>query len=341
MMVSDECKMVTDHGFVKQRCQFRSLDFVVYKCANSKEYYAVLITSWSANDFLLISKSCPKDPRNYQSCGLVTKNKIVNSEFNCNAVICLYKSLERMPYSNDVAQECFDLLDGKVPMVCNPSLDTQICSKILFDETQDTDNHNTKCDMFCHNPRTCIDEAVCNGLLYGMFCKKNGVSHYIKTFHICDQHAHCDDKSDEQNCHVSHSGSVCVPYNHDFEDGHGVPVPLRNNTRCGPLQIRNHGHKRALCNNFQDQLNCTDSQRGVLTCDVRGYPSTVSLAVICLDLEGVTLCDDGLEGRCKQTSQSCLVHKHLLCNGVEDCEDGSDERDMQCNDMLTFKCYRK
>ena len=45
----------------------------------------------------------------------------------------------------------------------------------------------------------------------------------------------------------------------------------------------------------------------------------------------VTLCDDGIQNNCIRTSTTdCRVHKHLMCDGVMDCPDGSDETHDMC-----------
>ena len=314
--------------------------FEVFKCATSNGYYSKIeFQSVKLTSFNLVSRICSEDPTNYQSCGLFTKSSIINSYAVCNEVICQIdekKNSSRsynITYINILQNECFfDIAHSKfLDIPCKPHLDIIEC--------EDNDLSNVKeCDMVClQNPNDCPDEAICNGLIYGLFCLYNGKKRHVKPSKICNGIMDCDDQLDEIFCvteEFREGPNLCVPAN-----GFGFYVPIKNNTRCGPLEVSSYGKKYSYCLGFMDQVNCSDPRRGVLTCDISGYPSTVSVAVVCM--EDLTLCDDGLESQCTKTSLSCFIHKHLLCDGVEDCEDASDEHVSQCNRLLETKCDRK
>ena len=309
----------------------------MYNCATSDEYYSKVIFKLGSKS--AISRLCSEDPRNYQSCGLAASNRIINSDILCDEVLC-HSPEDKLAFSHPLLQKCMQVSAHEdTPSICKPHLDYNSCLNVstalyLEDSVLYHEETATECDMMCQNSITCIDEAVCNGFTYGLFCLQNGRRSYLKTSKICDMSSDCDDLSDELHClkNIYETGS-CVKYE-------SVTVfPIANFTRCGPLEISPSGRKYSYCKNFIDQFNCSDPLRAVVSCNVGGFPSTVSMAVLCM--EGSTLCDDGLDTLCKKTSPTCFVHKHLLCDGVEDCKDGTDERVSSCDSVLEAKCFRR
>ena len=219
--------------------------------------------------------------------------------------------------------------------ICEPKFSKSYCkqfkNELLESISGDSINATMKCDQICPYGTSCVDEALCNGFQYGKFCSRGGVKHYVKASLICDESSDCDDLSDEQQC-SSRSNSQFSCY---FNRG----KTIFNYTRCAAIEINLVSSQySSYCLQFEDQYNCSDPLRGVLICTARGYLSTISSGVLCLDI--TPLCDNGLDQDCTRTSPLCLVHKHLLCNGISDCEDKSDEQYSECDDMSHNKCYR-
>ena len=311
----------------------------VYKCATSGEYFSKVKVQLNPNSLLPVSKVCSDDPRNYQSCGLVRSTKIINSAIIlCDEVICQTEvSGYNVTYNHDLQQECFDMANSIAPpSLCNPLLNQTSCQTFSSKLYNYNAERPIKCDMICQNRTTCIDEVACNGFTYGLFCLKNGLRKYVKISKICDQISDCDNFVDELKC----KADLSVPTKDlCYKTYHSLGIRIENFTRCGPLEMINSGKKRSYCMNYMDQVNCSDPWRGVLRCEVSGFPSTVSSGALCQN--GLTLCDDGLDAQCKQTSPLCFIHKHLLCNGVEDCKDASDEHGRHCESVLEAKCLRR
>jgi hypothetical protein len=108
--------------------------------------------------------------------------------------------------------------------------------------------------------------------------------------------------------------------------------------------------KYPYCVDYMDQTNCTDQNRVGGHCLIKGYMSTISKYITCSSSsklethKPVSLCDDNLENECNLSpgSTDCVIHKHQLCDGVNDCGDFSDEVNDDCSLMTgeNFRCNR-
>ena len=78
------------------------------------------------------------------------------------------------------------------------------------------------------------------------------------------------------------------------------------------------------CEDFRDQTNCSDPKRVGVVCPIDGFPSNVSTAIICKPFYN-GLCDDAMDKVCVAVTPACLIHKHQLCDGRDDCAYGEDE----------------
>eukprot|EP00116_Pleurobrachia_bachei_P010255 sb/3470517/ len=80
-------------------------------------------------------------------------------------------------------------------------------------------------------------------------------------------------------------------------------------------------------------------------CPVKGYISTISNRIVCgeysIYYDFPVLCDDGFDKLCVYPSPFCSIHKHQLCDGKPDCENGVDEMKCGAAHRTTTKCRRR
>ena len=127
-----------------------------------------------------------------------------------------------------------------------------------------------------------------------------------------------------------------------------VAVPILNYTRCGRIDMSEENTVYPYCWNYLDQTNCTVAQRIGGRCSVNGFMSNISNYVICDSIykktgDPINLCDDGLENACFSPfgSKGCTVHKHKMCDGVNDCANKIDESHYNCRSLTKrFRCER-
>ena len=304
------------------------------RCESSEyeSYYSQFLLKGRYQTDIEVSDFCIYDKHNYQSCGLQASDKIGTTEVLCNNIICYGLRSEiiySMKLSYDTCKRTELDLCKPYALSLNRTLCYQLASAVRGIGTSEI--QRKQCDMICQDTIDCIDEANCNGFQYGLFCRWQGKMRYIKTSLICDSNSECDDSSDERYCFseggIAESHSGCL-----------ASAKLFNYTRCGPLWSK-EGKYKSHCLTFRDQYNCSDPDRGLLRCDKDTFPSTVSYGVLCRTSQA--LCDDEIDLKCQQTSEKCLLHKHLLCNHRADCQDGSDENRTECQNLHTSTCYRR
>ncbi|XP_063686525.1 low-density lipoprotein receptor-related protein 2-like [Bolinopsis microptera] len=187
---------------------------------------------------------------------------------------------------------------------------------------------NRLCDKVC-DCYLCDDEAICNGFTYGILCTNiyTKTPYYQPAYFICDGRAQCFYGTDEMNCQ---EGPMCKQR---FSD---VTRPMVNGTRCAPLFLNIVPY----CEDYSDQLNCTDPSIANLTCFRGGYPVSVADRMRCHGITELRLCDDGFEDMCVRIDITCKVHKHQICDKVKDCFNGADELHVTCRSMSKYSCKR-
>ena len=126
----------------------------------------------------------------------------------------------------------------------------------------------------------------------------------------------------------------------------GELVRVHNYTRCTEMtssDVHEHGLNRYFCDLSEivkQQTNCSDPSRVGITCEINGYKSTVSKYIICFNATISSVCDDKIDGKCLVTS-TCRIHRHFMCDDVDDCVDKADERSPICKSKTQATCRRR
>ena len=290
---------------------------------------------------------CSNDPHFYQMCdrkffGEVTNDKTLCENYMCRTGTGFLLSSTLMKIVNMES-------DHDDEGICDFNCDN---TDILQEECRDMvalpsgrrvlSRHvcNDQCET-----RTCEDEAVCNGYTYGMYCEGLNRTNYVPPFQICDDRQDCENGKDEANCTVTETTETFCRHKATRKE-----VPVHNYTRCGsPITFHHSLFLDAFefsencveADRFLLQTNCSDPARVGVTCDINGYKSTVSKYLVCFGtIQTISACDDGLDSSCFET-YDCRVHKHLMCDNKNDCNDAADETHQICRSKTEATCKRR
>ena len=383
--ISGACTIAETRGFLRNVCQ-QDANFEIIECFDNSKYYIYFPRKQLASNTEGVTKLCSDDPRLYQAC-TDQLNIAPGIEFENSS------GIKVMPFCAAVFSETIRAVTLRIS-----TLDKGMPLKIAIAKS------TTACNGLCEDRGNCLDEALCNGYRYGMFCENitSNMTYYIKTDQICDGRLDCDSGEDEIGCSVYNHNMIdlyagkngvfnITPLVHNiiiYKDYKGnfsnqklykdvkkskqcipewkrreyTPHPLSylrlsNFTRCSALTLYggllrfldeqisikakyvDYNPYAPYCKFYMDQTNCTDPMRGVVSCMIDGYPSTVSKFATCVQKPG--LCDDGFDSLCLTITRSCNVHKHLFCNGISDCSDKSDETSKICDRMTLSTCFRR
>ena len=325
-------------GFLKIACLNEALPKMYFKCAHSESFYEYNKLS-NNGDVFSVSNICENDPHAYQACGINMQNQSSSTPDSgglCEGFFC-----EKKKWADEKGVagyvKCTGDRDG-----CEAENSQCYISEYRED---------TRCDDKC-DKKDCEDESSCNGHKYGIKCAANSQwDYYIRAQAVCDKENNCDLGTDEEKCSLTERGALqtCIHYRLNVFGRETHIVPIHNYTRCSVLDIPRGIYP--YCSNYLDQTNCSDIERVGGYCKVNGSMSTISKYMICkkYDLRTklpIMLCDKNLQNKCYTFGDpitGCKIHKHRMCDGVEDCPDGGDELHGMCEIMTEEKtlCQRR
>ena len=259
--------------------------------------------------------------------------KITNSDVLCEHIIC--EESDGGVHSTVIMEELFkhfcdfNCVNTNVNKVgCEEEKVALRSGRLVYPR----DICNDVCDAYL-----CEDEAVCNGYTYGLYCKRKNRTHYVAPNSICDNTATCEEAEDQANCTVTlNTETYCR------QRSSRQLVPIHNYTRCMSLTKSRRQYFAEYCIREDmglSQTNCTDQSRVGLTCRINGYESTISKYWICFN-KTMSVCDDRIDGNCLET-KVCKVHKHLMCDNEDDCDDMADETHQNCKSKTVATCKRR
>ena len=325
---------------------YSDLKKTIYKCVYSEEYYEHYDFHTSQYGRYLRGHPCSNDPHHYQACDEKIGGKITNDELLCEHYMCENLNLSDDKAKLHTSRELSTYIFGSCGITCaNTDLNKQGCNEERITLPTGLEVRSSEiCDGSCDD-WSCEDESNCNGFRYGVYCKhvwKNKLR-YVPPNDICDQYRHCGHGEDEENCTVTEETETSCRH---FQGGNLVPI--HNYTRCTDLTLddqhpqssyRFHAYCK-LSDIVEQQTNCSDPSKVGITCEINGYLSTVSKYLICFD-DMISACDDKIDSKCLITC-SCRIHRHFMCDNINDCEDfQDDENDLTCKSITKATCKRR
>ncbi|WKY14680.1 hypothetical protein Q1695_000312 [Nippostrongylus brasiliensis] len=241
------------------------------------------------------------------SCSISKKSKVkvcLRAEQLCDGIT-------HCPDDYDEEEHCKkscadDELRCPSTSLCLPS--TAVCDGVVDCETEDDEEDCEECTrgaQFCEVTKRCIPAGQ-----------------------LCDGISQCPDGSDEQNCDCrtcSGSGKALC------SDG----TCLERSRICDGIVD---------CSDGVDEEDCpgtcvldSNVKISYIKCaDGRRYPEKEACSgVVEQCAYNCTKCDEKLAFTC---SDKKCIPRMLICDGIDDCQDGEDERDCSCGGANKFEC---
>ena len=265
-------------------------------------------------------------------------------------------------------ETCINLdQDHKDTLKCCSDNDGNV-TRTGMENCVDTDNFGLRggkiCDGACDD-WNCADESECNGFLYGKQCPNTfkGTIIYIPPYEVCNAKVDCNMIRhyglDEKGCtaKLNPESSTCMSGELFRMKNIRRIVPIFNFTRCSSIIISESGSTRTrfgiwtrqlnatkfgapYCVDYIDQTNCSDLAKTAVSCQIKGYGySTISRTMVCGQFRK-GFCEDGMDLACVDVDRNCTLHKHQLCDDIEDCPSGTDEKNTKCINLTEDRCFR-
>eukprot|EP00116_Pleurobrachia_bachei_P019462 sb/3479724/ len=282
-----------------------------------------------------VDRLCPDDPTQYQACGAsgyipARARELFRTPPACG-VLCfdpevhlyrLHETLQECPSARVQVRYTIRTVGGGEVEVWmkEGALCDGVCDDIEIERPGQEER--SKAEFLL-----CVDERDCNGYSYGAVVQTEG-EYYLEPFNRVPPTV----------------ANVTCNYIDIFDV---YLFPLNNGTRCFiPLPSVEHitGYflpsSPSYCSSSLDQTNCTDPDKVAGSCLVNGYPTTVSIHVLCPKYGTSYVCDDRIETKCPTINRQCTIQKHLLCNSRADCAEGADEKIELCSKLTKQRCVR-
>ena len=322
--------MTTVGGFLKYKC-VTSAGEEFYRCWNSSVTYKVLSQTCASQEF---TDLCEDDPHYYQLCGFIPCDHNIDDQYGyCGNYICKSQSYYSYFYQFHSSKLLRDYYTCDGYTFCDINKADELnCGDSNNEEGFQClyDNSIISVSKVCDGIWECTyatDEAHCNHT-YGVTCKMTykGITFdvWAAPDYVCDGKEDCDRGEDEEDCaNSTHHASWCK-LNTKIKH-------LNEKQLCGPVDYYS---ERNMCSDHRDQLNCSNS---VMDCQVEHFTTSLRMINLC---DGFKVCDNEIDEVCLTPEQNCIVHKHQMCNNVDDCKRGSDESHESCKNMVDEECER-
>lgn len=177
--------------------------------------------------------------------------------------------------------------------------------------------------MFCYKKKKCIDDITeCNTKRK---CSSSefrcGDGDCIENQYLCDDIYDCLDKSDEAQCAQRHIHGICNK-TESFACNTGECLP--SNVRCNDKQD---------CRDNSDEMNCTTCPQGYVQCATGHNCFPISCDNVTEAVGSLRKRENCTSSKNSGCSTGKCIKVEEVCNGLEECKDGSDETHCDVNHL--------